>query len=343
MSPLDYPILALLPTRKSTDPWMTTPEVADALRRSGLSVQHNKTVQRRLEAFRDEGVVISDKIGNALAWQKKEGASGVAAKAGGMMTFDEALALQALKRFASRQIPALVANSLAGLFDVAQERLKQGMGSNTRRHASWNKKVAIVDSGFQLLAPVIPESIFLSVSEALFSEQLLEIVYHARSSSDKTPEARLVMPLGLVEMASFVYLVAKRTSKPDPAMYRLDRMKSAQVCPDPFSYPRDFSLEKYIAQERQFDFLPKGDIKLAVRFAKGRNHAVLEAPISGDQTVETHPDGGITVQATVILSERLRWWLRSFGPHAEILEPRSLRKEFAAEAKASARLYEQDR
>jgi predicted DNA-binding transcriptional regulator YafY len=43
------------------------------------------------------------------------------------------------------------------------------------------------------------------------------------------------------------------------------------------------------------------------------------------------------VQGTVMLSQRLRWWLRSFGPNVEVLTPASLRAELAAEA---ARLYE---
>lgn len=320
---------------------MTTPQVADALGRSGLTIKHVKTVQRRLEALLEAGVVLKREAGNALEWQKKEGASGVAAKAGAMMTFDEALALQTLKRFAGLQIPTLVGAALEGLFDVAEERLKQGAAVDGRRHADWHKKVAAVNNGFQLLAPAVPEGIFLPVSEAVFSEQLLEIVYKPRSNPEKTPEPQIVMPLGLVEMASLVYMVAKRDSKPDAAMYRLDRMQSARVCPESFSYPRTFSLAKYVAQERQFDFLPRGEIQLAVRFANGWNHTVCETPISQDQTVERHPDGTITVRGTVVLSERLRWWLRSFGPFVEILEPANLRAEFATEARAAAKLYAQ--
>jgi len=318
---------------------MTTPQVADALERSGMTISHVKTVQRRLDALFEDGVVIKRKAGNTLEWQKKEGASGVAAKAGTMMTFDEALALQTLKRFASRQIPTLVGAALSGLFEVAEDRLKQGSAPNGRRHANWHRKVAAVDNGFHLLAPTVREAIFFPVSEALFAEQLLEIVYKPRSNPEKKPEPQTVLPLGLVEMASFVYLVAKRDSKPDAVMYRLDRMQSARVCPESFPYPKDFSLETYIAQERQFDFLPRGEIKLAVRFANGRSHAVCEAPMSQDQTVEHHSDGSIIVRGTVKLSERLRWWLRSFGPFAEVLEPASLREEFAAEASAAATLY----
>ncbi|MEN7528677.1 WYL domain-containing protein [Cupriavidus sp. DL-D2] len=322
---------------------MTTPQVADALERSGQTVRHVKTVQRRLEALLEAGVVVKRKAGNTLEWQKKEGASGVAAKAGTMMTFDEALALQTLKRFAGRQIPTLVGAALGGLFEVAEDRLKQGATPDGRRHASWHRKVAAVDNGFHLLAPTVKEAIFFAVSEALFSEQLLEIVYKPRSNPEKKPQPQEVMPLGLVEMASFVYLVAKRGSKPEPAMYRLDRMESARVCPEPFPYPKDFSLEKYIAQERQFDFLPRGEIKLAVRFTNGRSHAVCEAPISQDQTVEHYPDGSIIVRGTVKLSERLHWWLRSFGPFAEVLEPTHLRDEFAAESRAAAKLYARGR
>lgn len=318
---------------------MTTPEVAAALVRSGQTINHVKTVQRRLEALLEAGVVQKRKAGNTLEWQKKDGASGVAAKAGALMTFDEALALQTLRRFAGRQIPTLVGAALGGLFEVAEERLKRGATPDARRHASWHKKVAAVENGFQLITPNVRDDIFFAVSEALFAEQFLEVVYRSRSNPGKTPEPQILMPLGIVEMASLVYLVAKRERKPDAAMYRLDRMQHARVCPEPFSYPRDFSLDKYIAHERQFDFLPRGEISLAIRFVKGRGHAVREAPMSVDQTIEEHQDGGITVRGTVVMSERLRWWIRSFGPAVEVLEPADLREEFAAEAKAAAMLY----
>jgi hypothetical protein len=50
---------------------MTTPGVAEAVRRLDTEVAHIKTVQRRLEALLGQGVVVNRRAGNALEWQRK--------------------------------------------------------------------------------------------------------------------------------------------------------------------------------------------------------------------------------------------------------------------------------
>ncbi|WP_156883727.1 helix-turn-helix transcriptional regulator [Paraburkholderia sp. SOS3] len=339
MTKIDSEILAVLPTTRDQQRWMTTPGVADAVRQLGVEVAHVKTVQRRLEALLEDGVVVYRRAGNTLEWQRKEGASGIAAKAGSMMGFDEALALQVLKRFAGRQIPSLVSSSLKGLFEVADERIARGSSHEGRRHANWHRKVAVVDGALQVIRPAIKEDVFRMVSQALFSERLLEIGYRARSNPTKVPARHLVMPLGLVEAAEMVYLVAKPPGKPVAAMYRLDRMESATVQLESFTYPRDFSLNQYVETERHFDFFPQGKAQVVLRFAGDARHAVIETPLSKDQIVESNRDGSITVWATVMLSDRLHWWIRAFGPYVEVLEPKQLRQTFASEAKRTHELY----
>jgi predicted DNA-binding transcriptional regulator YafY len=339
MAKYDSPILAILTTRSTTQKWMTTPEIAEALRQNGLRVDHVKSVQRRLEVLVEQGVAETRQAGNALEWKLKPGASGIAAKGANLMTFDEALALQILRRFASRQIPTLVGRALEGLFDVAKARLDRGVVSNERQYASWNQKVAVVDNGFAVIAPAIKETVFQTVSQALFTERLLEIVYRPRSNPDKNPKPYNVMPLGLVEAADLVYLVAKTPDGPVPVMYRLDRMESAKLCLESFVYPEKFSLSAYIKTERKFEFFPQGHIKVVLRFVDKASHAVIETPISKDQEYVVNDDESITVRATVMLSDRFHWWLRSFGPYVEVLEPADLRQRFVEEAKLAKKLY----
>ncbi|MBN3757442.1 WYL domain-containing protein [Paraburkholderia sp. Tr-20389] len=54
---------------------------------------------------------------------------------------------------------------------------------------------------------------------------------------------------------------------------------------------------------------------------------------------DTYVDDALHVQGTVMLSQRLRWRLRSFGPNVELLGPASLRAELAAEAAELANIY----
>ena len=192
--------------------------------------------------------------------------------------------------------------------------------------------------GFSLKYPAIDSKIFSAVSQALFYEHQLKIVYRPRARSDNV-DAKIVHPLGLVEVGGLVYLVASMKRYPQPAMYRLDRLSSAEMLAQPFDYPRDFTLYNYVRQQRQFDFMVEGEVSLKLRFFSGAGDHLLEAPLAGDQEV-VRADRHIDVSGTVLLSQRLRWWLRSFGPNVEVLAPASLRAELAAESRALAALYQ---
>jgi predicted DNA-binding transcriptional regulator YafY len=52
------------------------------------------------------------------------------------------------------------------------------------------------------------------------------------------------------------------------------------------------------------------------------------------------PEGdAFLVTATVQDTWQLKWWIRSQGPQAEVLEPVALREEFCESLKQTLRLY----
>ncbi|AYQ38047.1 WYL domain-containing protein [Burkholderia lata] len=335
---LDREIMQVLPEAGKEEVSLPTPEVHRRLCLMLPEPPVVKTVQRRLDELLKIGLVVTQRRGRANCWSKVAGASGLAAKAAGVMTHDEALALQTLRRFSSWRIPALVAETLTPLFDVASKRLASVNSDHERRYRKWIDKIEVEAASFALLYPEVESAIFAAVSQALFYEQQLEIVYQPRSKIDNT-EPKTVHPLGLVEVGGLVYLVAAMQRHEKPAMYRLDRIQRASMLPNTFAYPRGFRLSEYVREQRQFDFMVEGEVLLKLRFANGAGNHLLEAPLSTDQRVEQHGDT-LEVQGTVLLSQRLRWWLRAFGPNVEVLAPESLRAELAAEAKALIGIYE---
>src|SRR3546814_14948650 len=56
---------------------------------------------------------------------------------------------------------------------------------------------------------------------------------------------------------------------------------------------------------------------------------LLQAQLSADQQAEVLADGVIRIRATVRHTERLAWWLMSFGARVEVHGPRGLRKQVA--------------
>ncbi|WP_233827700.1 helix-turn-helix transcriptional regulator [Paraburkholderia sp. ZP32-5] len=329
--------MQVLPDAGKGEEPISTPDVHGKLCVRLLDPPVVKTVQRRLEEMLRDSLVVMEQRGRAKYWRKVAGASGLAAKAAGTMTYDEALALQTLRRFSTWRIPTLVAETLSPLFDVAAKRLATVNNQHERRYRKWIDKIEVETGSFALQYPEVDSDIFAMVSQALFNEQKLEIVYQPRTKVDNT-EAKVVHPLGLVEVGGLVYLVAAMPRHPNPAMYRLDRLVRATMLPESFAQPRGFRLSEYVREQRHFDFMVEGVIDLRLRFRNGAGNHLLEAPLSDDQQVR-QGDDTLEVRGTVLLSQRLRWWLRAFGPNVEVLAPERLRSELAAEAMALAGIY----
>lgn len=337
MSDIDREILRVLPDAATQNTWLRTPDLYRRLMNTVQDMPSLKTIHRHLARLEKDGLVEMEQQGVACLWRKKAGASGMAAKAGAMMNFDEALALQTLKRFSSRQIPELVAESLSPLFEIAETRLRKTHNESERKYSRWASKVAVESGGFALHYPTIDREQFAEVSRALFEERQLEIVYRPRHDTDND-RAKVVLPFGLVEVGGLVYLVAGTQGKANPTMYRLDRLSRAKALLESFTYPASFSLDAYVRQQRNFDFLVENEVLLELKFVDSAGDHLLETPMSKDQKC-TRNDDELFVQGTVMLSQRLRWWLRSFGPNVEVLGPASLRTEFVAEAGALASIY----
>ncbi|MCS3507474.1 YafY family protein [Achromobacter sp. JUb104] len=337
MSPLIASVFHVLKDAENSGHFMSTPEVHREVCRASPERPVVKTVLRALQKLLDEQLVDSEKRGTALVWRKRAGARGIAAKSAGLMTHEQALALQTLKRFSSRQIPSLVAESLSSLFDTAEKRLGVSHNDSERRYRKWVDKVEVESGAFALQHPAIDSNIFSTVSRALFFEQKIEVVYRVRSKGDQET-AKIIDPLGLVEVGGVIYLVAAMVGYPKPAMYRLDRVVSATMLPEIFTYPREFSLAEYVKHQRQFDFMVEGTIKLELRFLSGAGNHLIESPLSDDQVAE-YVGAELRVMGTVLLSKRLRWWLRAFGPNVEVVGPAMLREEMAKEAETLAALY----
>lgn len=336
MSNYSTEILSLLPTDGPGVEGLTTSEVLARARGNGLPFEYRKAIHRALTALYDQRLVsFAVGPGRTYYWTKRPGASGMAANARAIMRPDEALALQLLQRFANNQMPALLADDLKALFDVAGEVLARIPAGAPRHYAKWLGKVAAEPGNFTLRHPQIVRDVFAAVSQALLMEHEVEIRYRYRTGdpSKAGKEAtRVVQPLGLVEVGGVGYLIAATKDRSSPVMYRLDRMISAAVL-GPFNYPGTFSLESYIKRQRNFDFFPEGMILLSLRFRGIAGDHLIESPMSEDQQVTRRGDV-LEVTGTVMASKRLRWWLRSFGANVEVVEPQALRQEFAEAARA---------
>ena len=66
---------------------------------------------------------------------------------------------------------------------------------------------------------------------------------------------------------------------------------------------------------------------------------MYETSLAKDQKLTPQKDGRVLVEATVLDSSALRWWILGFGPAVEVVSPPELRQEFEQMASALAALY----
>lgn len=355
---LDEAILKVLPTNQRDIKWMSTANVRDALLDRGHEFKYLKKLRRRLEALEGAKMAVSMQEDGRrdVMWQRTPW---LANDTAGRMDAWDAVAFSMLERFAARRLPKAVFKDIDELFRVAEMRLSQERDDN-RLHRAWADKVDSVDGTFALIRPKVKDDIFSTITTAMFFERVLDVRYESPSNRGKVRPPLRVWPLALVESAGLIYIVVQldpssvktnedgTMDKDVRILLRADRiLHAAEVASingkevsQTFPYPTDFKLRNFIDNDQRFNFLvePKARIRIAFDGVAG-NHLLEESRISADQTASYLEDGRLVVEGTVVPSLKLRWWLRSFGDTVEVLEPKSLRDEFAQAYRKLAARY----
>ena len=120
-----------------------------------------------------------------------------------------------------------------------------------------------------------------------------------------------VMPLGLAQQGTTLYLVCRFKDYDNERILALHRFNSVKASLRTFTYPKDFDLQRYDAQGR-FGFGDGQTVKLTLTIKKYAGLHIVESPLSTDQTVEEQDDCYI-ITATVVDTMILDKWLRGFG------------------------------
>ena len=173
-----------------------------------------------------------------------------------------------------------------------------------------------------------------------YGERQLDIRY--TGPGGKGDKSATVHPLGLVQHGVVQYLVATFFDFEDPRLLPLQRIQAAKLLDKPSACPAGFTLKGYIEQGA-FGFghnnAKTQSIRLVAVFGPQSGAHLLESRLSADQAVQELPDGRLRFVATVAHTERLIWWLLSFGPYVLVEKPLALRREVAARLRDAAAQY----
>ncbi|KXU87147.1 hypothetical protein CR51_36040 [Caballeronia megalochromosomata] len=342
----------MLPS-KSDGTWLSTQAIRARLLENGHEQMSAKYVLRQMRQLEEAFKVISmEEPGKRpIYWQRALGA-GAGYKSAEHMPASEAVAFSLLERLTKVKLPKTILGDVDGLFDAARQRLKVAHDGG-QLHKKWLDKIETVEALFPLVRPSIDDDVFNAIKDATFQERIVRVRYHsAKTKREKTkPEWKRVAPLALVESAGLMYVVVQEMDfPPDPAKgklewlrpaLRLDRIAEVELTKERFNYPAEFKLGEYVKTKKAFEFLVEGEaFRLRLAFSNYAGEHLLESHISEDQAPPEWDDKKrLILTATVVNSLKFRWWLRSFGPDVEILEPQWLREQVAADARQVAQQY----
>jgi predicted DNA-binding transcriptional regulator YafY len=147
-----------------------------------------------------------------------------------------------------------------------------------------------------------------------------------------------INPLGLVVRDGAIYLVASLAANDALRQFVLHRIKSAQVLDEPATSPRGFDPDEYIAKGG-FGWPTGRKMRLVAIFDPGPAQTLAETPVSPDQTIAELDGNRFRLTATVQETKELHWWLSSFGPEVEVVEPKRLRAHMRKLVGSSVKRY----
>lgn len=282
---------------------ITAAELHQQLSGAGLC-RDIRTVQRQLEMLSgcEHFDIERDDSRKPYRYRWKERAKGLSLP---IMSAQESLLFSLAEQHLRDLLPANLLKSMDGFFIQAKANLDGHVNSQLEKE--WLSKVRVISTTQPLLPPNINPGVFDAVSNALYTNCWLNLEY---KNAKGELANRDVMPLGLAQQGSRLYLVCRFRSYENERSLALHRIVSAEASTLRFDRP-NFDFEKYDADGR-FGFGEGSRVRLSFRIAKEAGFHLLESPLSIDQEV-MEADDHYEISATVVDTAQLEWWLRGFG------------------------------
>lgn len=279
----------------------------------GLGLQRDvRTIQRQLENLSRHFDIERDDRSKPYGYRWKEQAVGMALP---VLTEQESLMLLLAQQQLNHLLPVSLMAAMKGFFEQAHANLNprtDRTGSTATGRATlsrdWLKKVRVVSTTQALLSPKLATGVFEAVSNALYGNQWLDIVY-VNAKGNQT-QAR-VMPLGLAQQGSRLYLVCRFEGYDNERSLVLHRFVSATVSGLTFERPTDFDLQAY-DDDGRFGVSMGRRVRLSFHILQSSGLHIVESGLSSDQQVMP-TESGYLITATVPETEMLHRWLDSFG------------------------------
>jgi predicted DNA-binding transcriptional regulator YafY len=151
-------------------------------------------------------------------------------------------------------------------------------------------------------------------------------------------QERVIAPYLLEPTDAGVYVIGLDDAKGEIRTFKLERLQSARILPEPYSIPDDFDPAAYLEHSWRIMSSDRPE-KVTLRFISDAAPFVRERSWHPSQEIEDHPDGGLTLRLCIAEPREMLPWIRSWGAQVEVIAPEWLRNKVAEELKSAAELY----
>ncbi|MDX8411888.1 MAG: WYL domain-containing protein [Mariprofundaceae bacterium] len=292
-----------------------------------------RTIQRDLQALSLGFPLICDEDAKPFRWCWPRDARLMDVPA---LSPDQALVFHFVHRYMDQALPGRVLDDLKPYFNCAEHVLDDAPGKGV---PEWRKRLRVLPRGPRLKSPDVSDEIRHAVQEALMFGRKLQVEYSPRWQ-EPTRQYE-INPLGLVLKDGVLYLVCSIRDYPDIRLLVLHRMLKAQTLDKPASTPDGFDLDDHIASG-ELAFREGQMIQLKLRVSPGVAYHLIERPLADDQTITNAENDWKLIEATVLDTSELRWWLLGFGDQIEVIAPGPLREMFQQIASSMHSRYSAD-
>jgi predicted DNA-binding transcriptional regulator YafY len=315
-------LLLLLKKIPRTPKKITTKQLVSYIADEGYHVTE-RTIQRDILILSTQGFPI---IQTAPEGKGKEGVGWAFTKDSpniGIPVMEPSTALTLLMGIdhLKQILPQQVLAHLQPFKEEAQNTLKI---FNKRSFDKWPDKVRIIPSTV-LKPPSIAADCINTIYEALLDNKQFTATYNDRDD-------QVVSPYGIVQRGNNLYLLCKFFKFDDIRITALHRFSHVTLLDSLIKPDPSFDIDAYITSGEMLWPWAKNatkEIKLKLHVNSWLHKHLTESPLSNNQTFKKAEDKGwYLLNATVLDTHELRWWILSQGDSIEVLSPVSMRKWF---------------
>ncbi|MFC4808828.1 helix-turn-helix transcriptional regulator [Paenibacillus sp. GCM10023250] len=206
-------------------------------------------------------------------------------------------------------------------FDSAYEKIMATHRKEKSVHADVVQQVADV---IQMGTPVGPEpgpNYLFPIIQAILSQTSLKVVYHSQGRNQQTE--RIIDPYVLVPREQRFYLIAYCHQAGQMRTFRVSRFLQVEVTNHHFD-KGSFSIRQYMKNTFSIE-RGQEHIRFKVRFSPMVARYIQEEEWFVEPRLKPQPDGSLLFEVTLNHDREFLMWVSSYGPEAEILEPKSYR------------------